>query len=134
MLSSIESRRTKFNPSARGYHAVYHDGEINHCPGCGRTHWLIGRVSAECAFCSTALPLRREVFDGAGRIQQASTFTSISYRPPPRIPETGDGHGVGRHGRRVRHSRTDARGRRSQLPWRLGMRNRGRNEQHNDRI
>jgi hypothetical protein len=59
MLSSIESRRTSpFDPNARGYHAVYHDGEINHCPGCGRTHWLIGRLSAECAFCSTALPLK----------------------------------------------------------------------------
>ena len=41
----------------RGYHAVYRDSEVNHCPGCGRTHWLIGRMSAECAFCSTALPL-----------------------------------------------------------------------------
>jgi hypothetical protein len=58
MLSSIESRRTPFNPNARGYHAVYHEGEVNHCPGCGRTHWLIGRLSAECAFCSTALPLK----------------------------------------------------------------------------
>jgi hypothetical protein len=58
MLSSIESRRAPFNPNARGYHAVYHDGEVNHCPGCGRTHWLIGRLSAECAFCSTALPLK----------------------------------------------------------------------------
>ena len=57
MLSSIKSRREAFNPSARGYHAVYHDGEVNHCPGCGRTHWIIGRVSAECAFCTTALPL-----------------------------------------------------------------------------
>ena len=43
MLSSIEFRRNAFNPNARGYHAVYHDGEVNHCPGCGRTHWLIGR-------------------------------------------------------------------------------------------
>jgi hypothetical protein len=58
MLSPIQSHRKAFNPSSRGYHAVYHDGEINHCPGCGRTHWLIGRVSAECAFCSTALPLK----------------------------------------------------------------------------
>jgi hypothetical protein len=57
MLSSIESRPSPFNPNARGYHAVYREGEINHCPGCGRTHWHIGRVSAECAFCSTALPL-----------------------------------------------------------------------------
>jgi hypothetical protein len=46
-----------WKPQERGYHAVYHDGEVNHCPGCGRTHWLIGRVSAECAFCTTALPL-----------------------------------------------------------------------------
>ena len=44
MFSSIESPRGQYNPSARGYHAVYHDGEVNHCPGCGRTHWLIGRV------------------------------------------------------------------------------------------
>lgn len=44
-------------PHERGYHAVYREHEVNHCPGCGRTHWLIGRVSAECAFCATALPL-----------------------------------------------------------------------------
>lgn len=65
MLSSIDSRRTTFNPNTRGYHAVYHDGEVNHCPGCGRTHWLIGRMSAECAFCSTALPLREASNHGA---------------------------------------------------------------------
>ena len=41
----------------RGYHAVYREHEVNHCPGCGRTHWIIGRMSAECAFCATALPL-----------------------------------------------------------------------------
>lgn len=43
--------------SSRGYHAIYREQQVNHCPGCGRTHWIIGRVSAECAFCSTALPL-----------------------------------------------------------------------------
>lgn len=46
-----------FNPALRGYHAVYREHEVNHCPGCGRTHWHIGRMSAECAFCATALPL-----------------------------------------------------------------------------
>ena len=45
------------DPAARGYHVVYREHEVNHCPGCGRTQWLIGRMSAECAFCSTALPL-----------------------------------------------------------------------------
>lgn len=46
-----------FNPAARGLHALYREHEVNHCPGCGRTQWLIGRTLAECAFCSTALPL-----------------------------------------------------------------------------
>ncbi|QNM82045.1 hypothetical protein H8M03_08360 [Sphingomonas sabuli] len=46
-----------YQPAARGYHAVYREHEANYCPGCGRTHWIIGRVSAECAFCATALPL-----------------------------------------------------------------------------
>lgn len=45
------------DPANRGYHAVYRVKEINRCPACGRTHWLIGRVTAECAFCATALPL-----------------------------------------------------------------------------
>ena len=31
--------------------------QVNHCPGCGRSHWYIGRLSAECGFCGTALPL-----------------------------------------------------------------------------
>jgi hypothetical protein len=46
-----------FNPHARGYAAIYREHETNHCPGCGRTHWHIGRTTAECAFCTTALPL-----------------------------------------------------------------------------
>lgn len=56
--------REAFDPQTRGYHAVYRDGEVNHCPGCGRTHWHIGRLSAECAFCSTALPLREALMQG----------------------------------------------------------------------
>ncbi len=58
MLSTIKSRREPFNPSVRGYHAVYRENQINHCPGCGRTHWYLGRQLAECAFCETALPLQ----------------------------------------------------------------------------
>ncbi len=64
MLSSIESRRGHFNPSLRGYHAVYRENQINHCPACGRTHWYLGRMLAECAFCSTALPLQEAVRQG----------------------------------------------------------------------
>jgi hypothetical protein len=79
MLGSIESRRNFFNPSARGYHAVYHDGEVNHCPGCGRTHWLIGRMSAECAFCSTALPLKEAATQGPAPTPVFWSGTRPSY-------------------------------------------------------
>jgi hypothetical protein len=41
----------------RGHHIVYRSNQANHCPGCGRSHWYIGRVSAECGFCGTAVPL-----------------------------------------------------------------------------
>jgi hypothetical protein len=42
---------------AHGFRPLYHADTVNHCPGCGRTHWHIGRATAECAFCETALPL-----------------------------------------------------------------------------
>jgi hypothetical protein len=57
-MYQIESHRDPFNPATRGYHAVYRANDVNHCPGCGRTHWYLGRVLAECAFCGTALPLQ----------------------------------------------------------------------------
>lgn len=40
-----------------GYRVAYHPHETNHCPGCDKSHWMIGRLTAECAFCGTALPL-----------------------------------------------------------------------------
>jgi hypothetical protein len=55
--ATLNETRMPHDPTGRGYHAVYREHEVNHCPGCGRTQWIIGRVSAECAFCATALPL-----------------------------------------------------------------------------
>ena len=52
----------------RGYHIVYREQETNHCPGCGRTHWHIGRMLAECAFCQTALPLESSSMVAGGQI------------------------------------------------------------------
>ena len=69
MLSSIihnGGENFAHDPATRGYHAVYREGETNHCPGCGRSHWIIGRFSAECAFCATALPLAETGLLGAG--------------------------------------------------------------------
>ena len=50
----------------RGYHVAYREDQVNHCPGCGRSHWYIGRLSAECGFCGTALPLTETMTLGAG--------------------------------------------------------------------
>ncbi|MGZ8346940.1 MAG: hypothetical protein ACXWUP_07505 [Allosphingosinicella sp.] len=55
MLRSPQERFAH-DPAHRGYHAVYRQHQPNHCPGCGRSHWYVGRVSAECGFCATALP------------------------------------------------------------------------------
>lgn len=44
-------------PSARGYHAIFRRGEVNRCPGCQGRSWHVGRISAECAACGTALDL-----------------------------------------------------------------------------
>jgi hypothetical protein len=52
--------------AVRGYGIVYRENETNHCPGCGRTHWYVGRLSAECGFCGTALPLAAATSPGIG--------------------------------------------------------------------
>ncbi|MGZ8283340.1 MAG: hypothetical protein ACXWUN_10380 [Allosphingosinicella sp.] len=44
-------------PAAAGANALYRLHQRNDCPGCGASQWLVGRVSAECAACATALPL-----------------------------------------------------------------------------
>lgn len=41
----------------RGYQVLFRQNESNHCPGCGHAQWYVGRVTAECFFCGTALPL-----------------------------------------------------------------------------
>ncbi|MFN3944495.1 MAG: hypothetical protein ACK4K7_06170 [Allosphingosinicella sp.] len=69
MPSSIVRRKDEVfphDPGLRGFHIVYRRDEVNHCPGCGRTHWIIGRFSAECGFCATALPLADTAMLGAG--------------------------------------------------------------------
>ncbi len=43
--------------NARGYQVHFRMNESNHCPGCGRAQWYVGRLTAECVFCGTALPL-----------------------------------------------------------------------------
>jgi hypothetical protein len=81
----------------RGHHIVYRANAENHCPGCGRSHWYIGRVSAECGFCGTAVPLAEARHDDA-----------LAGPPAPRVrPAAGP--------EQRRHRRMPAKGRELQL-------------------
>lgn len=75
----------------RGHHVVYRLNEANHCPGCGRSQWYIGRVSAECGFCGTAVPLAEARHDDAGSASFRSKFRPVSgdQRRHPRMPAKG---------------------------------------------
>ena len=79
--SILEARGGCIVPKAaeRGYHIVYREEQANHCPGCGHTHWYIGRTMAECAFCSTALPLESTALVAGGQIVR--TIRRTPYQP-----------------------------------------------------
>lgn len=71
-----------------GYLILYHQGESNHCPGCGKSQWMIGRSTAECAFCGTALQLAAPADPTERDILPAET-------PPTKIQlEKGPDHGI----------------------------------------
>ena len=62
---TIPTRSFSHDLLRRGYNVTYRPDEVNHCPGCGRSHWYVGRLSAECGFCSTAIPLSDSMIQGA---------------------------------------------------------------------
>ena len=49
----------------RGHHVVYRSNESNRCPGCGRAQWYVGRTTAECGFCGTAVALAEAKWVGS---------------------------------------------------------------------
>jgi hypothetical protein len=55
--------------SHTGYRIGYRANEANHCPGCGQSHWIVGRLTAECAHCATALPLIAGSSSGIGALR-----------------------------------------------------------------
>lgn len=75
----LEARGGCLIPKAheRGYHIVYREQETNYCPGCGHTHWYIGRQMAECAFCQTALPLENAQMIAGGQMIRSVRRTPI---------------------------------------------------------
>ncbi len=87
---------------ARGHHVVYHVNERNRCPGCGRVQWYVGRVTAECGFCGTALALAEVHVGSTGQ----STVGRHEATPPAKQTADAD---------RRAHERIDAAGRTLQL-------------------
>jgi len=76
----------------RGHHIVYRTNESNHCPGCGRSQWFIGRISAECGFCGTAVPLAEAKLDehnGSSKPRARAAAGNADQRRFPRIPAKG---------------------------------------------
>ena len=66
-FSSIQPSRTfALDVSARGYQVLFRTDETNRCPGCGHAQWLVGRITAECCFCGTALALAEAEWSGMG--------------------------------------------------------------------
>lgn len=61
---SAPNPQERFRPSGdhrlRGF-SVHYRGSNTPCPGCSRSNWIVGRILAECAFCTTALPLNEQV-------------------------------------------------------------------------
>ena len=66
MIYSRDQRDVGAGLAGRGHHVVYRAQETNRCPGCGRANWLVGRQTAECAFCGTALALAEANWVGPG--------------------------------------------------------------------
>ena len=74
----------------RGHHIVYRANTANHCPGCGRSQWYVGRVSAECSFCGTAVPLAEtSQYHGSASSGRAGSSRVADQRLHPRMPAKG---------------------------------------------
>jgi len=96
--------------SARGYNVVYRTNESNRCPGCGRASWFVGRVTAECGFCGTALALAEAKWGASGiRYQPSLVVNNDEARAVERLTEEAD------WAERRLHERMEAAGRVLQL-------------------
>jgi hypothetical protein len=74
----------------RGHHVVYRSNSSNHCPGCGHSHWHVGRITAECAYCGTAVPLAEARGDYQHRANGPDKkVSSPEQRRLPRKPAHG---------------------------------------------
>lgn len=55
----MHSTRLRTVPTARAFGLLYYPGV--RCPGCGSTQWHVGRSTAECPRCATAMVIAEPV-------------------------------------------------------------------------
>jgi ribosomal protein L37E len=88
-IYSRDQRTLGADLAGRGHHVVYRAEETNRCPGCGRAQWHVGRQTAECAFCGTAIALAEAKWVGAAKSVApagGSDETGANRRRHERVP------------------------------------------------
>lgn len=75
--------------SSRGHHIVYRANSSNHCPGCGHSNWYVGRTTAECGFCGTAVPLAEARSAGNALSSPPKQLSQADKRRSPRLSAKG---------------------------------------------
>ena len=98
--------------AARGHHVVYRANESNRCPGCGRAQWYIGRMTAECGFCGTAVALAEAKWSGGGQADAPASRPRLINDPGPSGTEV---RAAVNGSERRRHERVASAGRRLQM-------------------
>jgi len=66
-----------------GFRPLYHEEDENRCPACGQRQWIVGRLTAQCVFCDTALPLDHITGHGCTPRFFTSTDAARLFPPPP---------------------------------------------------
>jgi hypothetical protein len=112
--TSIASDTTfQLDLSARGYQVLFWRGAVNRCPGCGHSQWYIGRVTAECGICGTALPINEATQAGlspSGRRAIALHVVDSGHVADPGLESAASDPRAGQKERR-RHPRVETEGR-----------------------
>jgi hypothetical protein len=91
--TNIRDKAAGLDLAARGYQVLFRPNESNRCPGCGRSQWFVGRQTAECVFCATALPLAEARWGESGgvasRFRPAAEVDADERRKQARRPGNG---------------------------------------------
>jgi hypothetical protein len=113
MIYQRAQREFGLDLSARGHHVVYRSNESNRCPGCGRAQWYVGRITAECGFCGTAVALAEAKWAGSSGSEAAAAIAGKLARPSDARDAALDEEA--RWAERRQHERIKAAGRTLQL-------------------